>query len=278
MTNRQNIPVLDKPTLVRANETSLLLWGDENTGFVNDQFHAQSKQLILVSISMPAGQRFHHSETNKPVYTGHAGLYVLEGQYTVQFPDTGEVRVAEQGELLLLRGPQWHFGYNFTDRELRVLETISPLPATGAVLDQAVCPTPEAGFDSRAVKDFPASRAAPRLEVVTRRSALNIIVGEQHHMLLRVLASTDKLTVAVFDLIGGQRTDPFKFSRDSTLYVEKGRLNVRIKADSIWEELNPGDAYFFPEGTSWEVFNHGANAAGAHLAIAGNFAASSDRL
>lgn len=276
MTNRQNIPVLDKPTLVRANETSLLLWGDEKTGFVNDQFHAQSKQLILVSISMPAGRRFHHSETNKPVYTGHAGLYVLEGQYTVQFPDTGEVRVAEQGELLLLRGPQWHFGYNFSDRELRVLETISPLAAPGA-LDQLVCPTPEAGFDPQAIKDFPASRPAPRLEVVTRRSALNIIVGSQHHTLLRVLASTDKLTVAVFDMNGGQRTDALKFSRDATLYVEKGRLHVRIQTDGVWEELNPGDSYFFPEGTTWEVFNHGACAASAHLAIAGNFAASSGR-
>lgn len=274
MTNRQSIPVLDKPTLVRANETSLLLWGDEKTGFVNDQFHAQSAQMVLVTICMPPGRRFHHSETNKPVYTGHAGLYVLEGQYTVQFPDTGEVRVAEQGEMLLLRGPQWHFGYNFSDRELRVLETISPLAAPGA-LEHLVCPNPEAGFDPRAMADFPATRPAPRLEVVTRRSALNVIAGKQHHVLLKVLASTDKLTVAVLDLIGGQRTDAFNFSRDATLYVEKGRLNVRVQADGIWEELHPGDAYFFPAGTRWEVFNHGANAASAHMAVAGNFATAS---
>ena len=274
MTNRQNIPVLDKPTLVRASETSLLLWGDETTGFVNDLFHAQSTQLILVTIGMPPGRRFHHSETNKPVYTGNAGLYVLEGQYTVQFPDTGEVRVAEQGEMLLLRGPQWHFGYNFSDRELRVLETISPLASPGALTD-LVCPAPEAGFDAQAIKNFPATRTVPRLEVVTRRTALNIIIGKQHHTLLKVFASTDKLTVAVFDLNGGQRTDPIKFSRDATLYVEKGRLNVRIQADGIWEELNPGDAYFFPADTTWEVFNHGAHSAAAHMAIAGNFAAAS---
>lgn len=274
MTNRQNIPVLDKPTLVRANETSLLLWGDERTGFVNDLFHAQSRQLILVTICMPPGQRFHHSETNKPVYTGNAGLYVLEGQYTVQFPDTGEVRVAEQGELLLLRGPQWHFGYNFSDRELRVLETISPLAPPGA-LTNLTCPTPEAGIDARAIEDFPASRQVPRLEVISRQSALNIIVGERFQTLLRVLASTDKLTVAVFALLGGRRTDPFKFSRDATLYVEKGRLNVRIEGDGIWEELNAGDAYFFPAGTTWDVFNHGAQGASAHMAIAGNFATAS---
>jgi quercetin dioxygenase-like cupin family protein len=277
MTNRQSIPVLDKPTLVRASDTSLLLWGDEKTGFVNDQFHAQSKQLIVVTISMPPGRRFHHSETNKPVYTGHTGLYVLEGQYTVQYPDTGEVRVAEQGEILVLRGPQWHFGYNFSDRELRVLETICLVTVPGAVADLA-CPSPEAGFDPDAIRDFPATRSAPRLEVVTRRSALNVIVGEQRQTLLRLLASTDKLTVAVFDLIGGQRTEAFKFSRDSTLYVEKGRLHIRIQAESVWEELCPGDAFFFPAGTTWEVFNHGANAASAHLSIAGNFAAASQRV
>lgn len=277
MTSRQHIPVLDKPTLVRANETSLLLWGDERTGFVNDQFHAQSTQLILVTITMPPGRRFHHSDISKPVYTGHAGLYVLEGQYTVQFPDTGEVRVAEQGEILLLRGPQWHFGYNFSDRELRVLETISPLAPPGA-LEHLVCPSPEAGFDPRAIQDFPATRAVPLLEVISRRTALNVVAGERHPTLLRVLASTDKLTVAVFDLIGGQRTDVFKFSRDATLYVERGRLNVRIQAGSVWEELNPGDAYFFPGGTAWEVFNHGAGGASAHMAIAGNFAQSSERV
>jgi len=277
MTNRQSIPVLDKSTLVRAGDTSLLLWGDEKTGFVNDQFHAQSKQLILVTISMPPGRRFHHSETNKPVYTGHTGLYVLEGQYTVQYPDTGEVRVAEQGEILVLRGPQWHFGYNFSDRELRVLETICLVTAPGAVANPA-CPSPEAGFDREAIRDFPATRSAPRLEVVTRRSALNVIVGEQRQTLLRVLASTDKLTVAVFDLIGGQRTEAFNFSRDAALYVEKGRLNVRIQAESVWEELCPGDAFFFPAGTIWEVFNHGANAASAHLSLAGNFAAALQRV
>jgi quercetin dioxygenase-like cupin family protein len=273
MTNRQNIPVLDKPSLVRAGETSLLLWGDETTGFVNDLFHVQSAQLVLVTICMPPGRRFHHSKTNKPVYTGNAGLYVLEGQYTVQFPDTGEVRVAEQGEMLLLRGPQWHFGYNFSDKELRVLETISPLAPPGS-LDGLVCPTPEAGIDAEAIKDFPATRTVPKLEVQNRRNALNIIVGQEHHTLLKVLASTDKLTVAVFDLMGGKRTDAFKFSRDATLYLEKGRLNVRIESDGIWEELHPGDAYFFPAGTSWEVFNHGAGAASVHMAVAGNFTAS----
>jgi quercetin dioxygenase-like cupin family protein len=109
---------------------------------------------------------------------------------------------------------------------------------------------------------------------MSRRTALNIIVGQRYHTLLKVLASTDKLTVAVFDLMGGQRTDVFRFSRDATLYMLKGRLNVRIQADGIWEELNAGDAYFFPAGTSWEVFNHGADAASAHMAVAGNFAAS----
>jgi quercetin dioxygenase-like cupin family protein len=277
MTNRQSIPVLDKPTLVRAGDTSLLLWGDEKTGFVNDQFHAQSKQLILVTISMPPGRRFHHSETNKPVYTGHTGLYVLEGQYTVQYPDTGEVRVAEQGELLVLRGPQWHFGYNFSDRELRVLETICLVTPPGAVADLP-CPAPEAGFDREAIRDFPATRPTPRLERVSRHSALHVIVGERRQTLLRVLASTDKMTVAVFDLIGGQRTEAFNFFRDATLYVEKGRLNVRIEADSVWEELCPGDTFFFPAGATWEIFNHGANTASAHLSVAGNFAAASQRV
>ena len=273
MTKRQDLPVFNEPTRIRAGDASFVLWGDETTGFVNDIIYAATKQLVLVAINLPPGRSFYHSPVNKPVYTGHVGLYVLQGQYTVQLPDTGEVKVAEQGEMILLRGPQWHFGCNFSDQDLWVLEAIAPPSAPGD-LDNLICPAPELGFDASALKNFPVERPVSRLEVVNRRTALNVVVGKQRRTLLRVLASTEKVTVALFDMIGGQRTEAFKFANDSTLYIVKGRLYVRVEADGRWDELNPGDAYFFPAGTSWEVFNQGADGASAHLAVAGNFATS----
>jgi quercetin dioxygenase-like cupin family protein len=271
MGKRSDMPVFDKPMLVRAGDATAVVWGDETAGYVNDEFHAYTRQLLLITISMPPGKSFYHAPTLKPVYTGNAGLYVLQGQYTIQLPDTGEIKVAEAGEMFVMRGTQWHFGYNFSDRELRVLETIAPPSAPGS-LDALACPAPELYLETAAAKNFPATRPGAKLEVVGRKSALNMIHGRKQPALLRLLACTPKMSVALLDLIGGQRTEAFRFDRDSTVYAEKGRLHLRIPAEGTWDRLDPGDAYFLPAGTAWELFNHGAGAGTAHIAVGGNFA------
>ena len=37
-------------------------------------------------------------------------FYILQGEYTVQFPDTGEVEVGRAGQVIQMNGPQWHSG------------------------------------------------------------------------------------------------------------------------------------------------------------------------
>lgn len=271
MARYEDIALLDQPTLVRRRDAPVILWGDDTSGYVNDIIHVPTQQLVMVQICMPPGGSFQMSEVNKPVYDADACLLVLEGEYTVRLPKTGEVRVAKEGEVVLLYGPEWHFGYNFSNRELRVLEAIAPLSDTEAVKELQP-PSQLLGVDPVAIKNFPATRGdgSERLQIVSRTSALNTVIGERNPVLLRVLASGSRVSSATFDLIAGQRTETFCFKGDTALYVVGGRIHVRTPGVGGWDEAETDDAFFLPGGTPWEVFNHGGGPATVYFAYSGN--------
>jgi quercetin dioxygenase-like cupin family protein len=267
----EDVALLDAPTLVRRKDAPVILWGDDTSGYVNDIIHVPTPQLVMVQICMPPGGAFRMSDVNRPVYDADACLLVLEGEYTVQLPETGEVRVAREGEVILLHGPEWHFGYNFSNQELRVLEAIAPLSDAEAVKDLQP-PSQLLGVDSAAAKNYPASRGAgsERLQVVGRASALNTVIGTTNPVLLRVLASGPRVSSAMFDLIPGQHTETFCFAGDTALYVMSGRVHVRTPGVGGWDEADADDAFCLPGGTPWQVFNHGGSPASVYLAYSGN--------
>ncbi|PKP69735.1 MAG: hypothetical protein CVT83_04165 [Alphaproteobacteria bacterium HGW-Alphaproteobacteria-5] len=270
MTRIQDILPIITAQAVRRGDVPLLLWGDEKSGFIADLIYAVNEQMLLAGIRIPPGKYFQWSDDYKPVYTTDACLYVLEGQYTVQLPDTGEVVVADAGEMILLRGPQWHFGHNFTDSEVRVLETIAPPPSLDPVPE--ACPTPVLGMNKKALHDFPFSRGEgeTRLSVIGRKTASPALIGAENKVLFYILGCTDKVSVAVFDLIAGQRSETIRCSKDVTIYVESGRVHVRIASEGLWDELSAEDAFYIPAGTEWQIFNHDDTPASLHFALAGN--------
>ncbi|HEY0104693.1 MAG TPA: hypothetical protein VGB91_01320 [Rhizomicrobium sp.] len=274
MARFEDIKLMDKAGLVRRADAPQLVWGDDECGFVPDLLHVSCAQMDLLAFRLPPGGRYTASGTNRAVYRTDVAMYVLQGQFTVQLPESGEVAVVEAGELMLLPMRSFHFGYNFSDRELWVIEAIPkvpplPTPYTGTF------PVPGLGIDARGLKDFPRSRpeAQAKICVIGRSAACNVILGSDRKVLMRVLASCENVSVAVFDLLAGQRSETFRCEKDATLYVERGRLHVRIAAEGLWDEMNPEDAFFLPAGCEWQVFNGGDKTASAHFALAGNFAA-----
>ena len=153
---------------------------------------------------------------------------MLEGQYTIQLPETGEVRVAEEGEMILLRGPQWHYGFNFSNRELRLMETIAPLPSPDSVKDLTP-PSFVHAADVDELADFPRSRQPrrPDMDVVGLKEASNVLLGGQRPTLLRILASNDRLSFGVMELFPGQRTDSITWHKDASVYVAEGHAHIR---------------------------------------------------
>lgn len=275
LARQSDIIKLERATLVRRADAPQLVWGDDTCGFVPDLMHASSAQMDLLGFRLPPGGSYLSSQTNRAMYRTEVGMYVLQGQFTVQIPTTGEVRVVEEGELFLLPRLVFHFGYNFSERELRVIEAIPnipPLPPEERY--KGDFPNPGLGLDAAALRDFPYSRSDAQsvIEVIGKSTAQNVVLGTTHKLLVRVLASCTHVSVAVFDLLAGHRSDTFRCDKDATLYVERGHLHVRVAAEDLWDELNPEDAFFLPAGTEWQVFNGSDETAAVHFALAGNIA------
>jgi mannose-6-phosphate isomerase-like protein (cupin superfamily) len=222
---------------------------------------------------MPPGGFFTMSERNRPVYDADGALYVLEGQYTIHMPETGEIRVAEEGETILLRGPHWHFGYNFSDRELRLVETIAPLPSPERVRDLKP-PTDVKHGDLTELADFPRTRGAStaNMDVVGLHEASNLLLGNQNPALLRVMASNKRLSFGIMDLAAGRRTDAISWNKDASIYVQSGHVHVRIDAEGEWQEIGSDDVFFIPYGMTWQLFNHRGAPSRMLMSLGGNLA------
>jgi mannose-6-phosphate isomerase-like protein (cupin superfamily) len=273
MARRDALKALDAPTVIRRRDVQLVLWGDDESGYVNDLFYVLSRQIVLTTICMPPGGSFAASDRYRPIYDTHEALYVLQGQYTIQNPETGEVRVADPGQIVLMRERQWHYGYNFSDVELRLLETIAP-PASQAALAHVPRPAHALGLDRAALADWPRTRgqAAAAMDVIDEGGAANVLLGSKRPMLARVLASTPRVAFAVVELRAGQRGDALTMRDDATLYVERGRLNVRVASADVWDEVFADDCFFVPGGAAFELWNAGGERCRVLLSVAGNLA------
>jgi mannose-6-phosphate isomerase-like protein (cupin superfamily) len=273
MTRRNELMQLDRPTLICRQDVDYVLWGDDESGYVNDLFYYLGRDLLLTTICMPPGGSFSRSERHRPIYEADGALYVLEGQYTIQMPESGEIRVAEEGEMILLRGPQWHYGFNFSDRELRLMETIAPLPSPDSV-KETTPPSLVRTADVAELSDFPRTRRThqAQMDVVRLTEASNVLLGRQHPTLLRVMASNDRLSFGVMELMPGHRTDPITWRKDASVYVAEGHAHMRIDAEGEWQELGTDDVFFVPGGTAWQLFNHRGERVKALLSLGGNLA------
>jgi len=266
-----NVDVHTEAQLIRDEDAPRILWGDDTSGFVNDVINLKSKELVVATICLPPGGYYRASDTHKAIYDANGCFYVLQGEYTLQLPDSGEVRTAKAGQVILLRGPQLHFGYNFSDQELRVVEMISP-PPEGSHLKDRPLPDPARGVLAKALEDYPSSgtRAPWLLDVVGREMALNAVVGSHNPLRLRIFTSSNRISVAAFDLLSGRRTDSMSMSREAALYLEQGVLHVRNLTNGRWEKLTAGDVYLLPAGSEWELFNQSEGRTSGLLVVAGN--------
>ena len=100
-------------------------WGDEVAGFVSDWVYLRTPQLLSIVFTMAPGQSFKASGDWMPLYDAQVCEYVLAGEYTLHNPTTGEIRVVTAGQSVAFGAMSWHFGYNFSDTELRMIEWLA---------------------------------------------------------------------------------------------------------------------------------------------------------
>ena len=232
-------------------------WGDEGSGFVSDWVYWRTPQFVVIVFSMPPGGSFKVSDDWMPRYDAQECQYVMSGEYTIHNPTTGEIRVAKEGQAVSFGRMSWHYGYNFGDRELRVIEWLSFSPDRVAEPTTGTRPERELEMDPGLVGRFPEHRdqGANRVDLVDEAHSLRAILGSERQLLASILASTPMLTVAVVELPGAHRSDLLCHGSDTLLLVERGKTHVYVPSHDVWGELTDLDAFFIPKGVGYHLLN-----------------------
>lgn len=271
MPRRDQLKPLDSPTLIRMAEAPCVIWGDDESGFVNDLFYVLSKEMVLVTVTMPPGARFRSSDRFRAYFDTHECLYVLAGEYTCQDPETGEVKIARVGEMLFMPERRWHYGYNFGTVELRLLECIAP-PTNQGALAHVPRPRTLVGIDVAATRNWPRDgEAISNLRVCRRAGALIAIVGDTHAIRAEILASTGRVSFALLTLPPNARSDDITFPHDVCYHGDTGTYYIQAPATGDYFMGEAGDVVFMPANTAHRLFNHGALPVRVLLGGAGDF-------
>jgi len=264
----KNVKRLDGPTLIRYEEATRFLWGDEESHQVADWVYGGGARTSSFMYSLRPGEYFKHSKVWKPLYDQHRLYYVYQGSLAIHDPVSGEVAVAAEGEAIYWRGNKWHFGYNFGSREALILDVWAP---GGFPLDVAEVelskekPDLEKVVNGRyellgrwpLVRQEVEEKAWREGGMITLRRAdwLPLIVGEKNPILVSLLVSTDEITGGYVELLPGVMAEGETHPGDEALFVTRGRLNVYLPDSHDWLEVNPKDSLFIPEGVQHQYYN-----------------------
>ena len=255
-------PTFEVATLIRSDEVTLHLWGDEDSGQVPDWIYVSSEKIHHLVFGLPPGGAFRHSQSFRTVFAADELLYVLAGTMALANPETGEVLLARKGEAVFFRRDTWHHAFSFDDEALRVLEFFAPPPAAGAssayakTRDYLERPT---YVDDRWLGRWPLAKVERDREATMRALRDDDVLWslEGQATLIGTYVSTEHLTAARIVQRPGGRTDVRSHGGDATMHIVRGTANVLLHdvEGQRWFEVRPGDGFFLPEGTRYELRN-----------------------
>jgi quercetin dioxygenase-like cupin family protein len=256
------------PTLIRYEEATRFLWGDEESHQVSDWIYGGGARTSSFMYSLRPGEYFKHSKIWKPLYNEHRFYYVYQGSLAIHDPESGEVAVAREREAIYWRGNKWHFGYNFGMQEALILDVWAP---GGFPLDVAEVEVSKQKPDLAEVVNgryellerWPMARQEVEekawreggMVTIRRADCLPLISGESNPTLVSLFISTDEVTAGYRELLPATQSDSEVHPGDEALLVTRGRLNVYLPESYEWFEVHPKDSLFIPEGISHQYCN-----------------------
>jgi quercetin dioxygenase-like cupin family protein len=256
-------PEYDGPALIRREMAISHLWGDEESGRVQDRIYLSNMNLHALEFALQPKGYFVHSPAYRTIFGADEVMLVLEGELVLANPETGEVQKARKGEAIFFRKDTWHHGFNLGEAMLRVLEFFAPPPAQGTsgiyarsrpyLPREAWRYSTTAGYGTRpsGIEAGPARRT---LMKVGEGDLLLELRGESPKALVGTIASTEYLCVGRIDVPAGFSLPAESHRGDEFLYLESGALSVFL-ANSGREErfdLAPQDGVYIPAGIKHE--------------------------
>lgn len=272
MPSREKLLLPTEPTLIKFEDVPYVVWGDDESHFVNDLFYVLSSQLVFVTVTLPPGGRFRSSDKFRAYFDTHECLYVLQGQYTCQDPETGETKTAHAGEMLFMPEKRWHYGYNFGTTELRLLECIAP-PTNQAALAHVPRPQAIKAFDPASFSNFPRVKTggANNLSVCSTSTALSAVLGDKNPVLCEVLASTDRVFFSSVTIPPAGKSERITFPFDVCYHGLARQLHLHAPERGEYFPLGESDVAFLPANTEHRLFNHTGATLSVLLGGAGSF-------
>ena len=263
-------PTFDGPAAIPSSSAVRYLWGDDVSGEVSDWIYASTDLIHMLVWALPSGGKCLHSDAHRTVFGADVTYFVLGGTLVLANPETGEVRVAEAGEVVLFRRDTWHHIFSHGLDQLRVLEFFAPPPSTGTSRKYAQTRPLLEGVrhaNEELLGKWPPVEPQRTLHL---RTASDTLWRRDGDALVGITVSTEHLTVGTLSLLPGSHSDTREHGGDETLYVLEGVLNVRTWSDGSegWHELHPGDGFYCPLGTPHRYSNIGGGIVKAAFGVA----------
>jgi len=259
-------PSYEGPTVIRYGDAARHLWGDDEAGRVADWIYLSNLNLHAIVFALPPDGAFTHSESYRTIFGADEVMVVLEGEFVLANPETGEVQRAIRGEGIFFRKDTWHHGFNMGQSQVRVLEYFAPPPSTGASGEYARTRPYLAKemWHYGAFDEMPGrpdgSRGGP-----VRRTLMKVgegglqleLLGADQKAIAGYFASTEHLRVGRLELNPGTHIGRQNHVGDELVYVDEGSLFVVLPDNPKHQrfELGPRDGMYIPAGVNHEYQN-----------------------
>ena len=270
------------PMLIRKQDYSTALYPPNDASTSDNTFTIITTDTFMLGIhELAPGSCFMPLD----IHPGDESYYILQGP-VVQRSGNGQFCWLETGDGLVMPMGAWHSGHNFTDHKSRILYFIAP-KAWDEHIPPAVIPSDEetkyykgANNDTLpnmrgAIEtvsrehctddlghfpvDGPAMRETGAIYPVRHLDKLNNIHGTKHPMLLRFITSNDFGNFGEMILpaggFGPRYSEPDKHEGDGAIYCVDGPVTINLNELQESFVLEPGDTFFLPAGTSYQLVN-----------------------
>jgi quercetin dioxygenase-like cupin family protein len=270
-------PVFTDPTVIKYANLTRHLWGDEESGRVDDWIYASTSKIHQLVFGVAGNRGFKHSDSFRTVFGADEIMIVLSGLFGCVNPETGEVRVVKPGEAVFFRKDTWHHGFALDAEPLRVLEYFAPPPSTGtsgAYAKTKPYVAEPTYLQKKYVGHWPMAqdeeKKAATMHHLREADLLWSLDTNSQGVLTGYFVATEHLTSGRTTIQPGSMSNFEAHGGDECLYVERGVLNVLVEIDGVqsWYEVHPKDGFFLPEGARHRYANTGGEPVHFYFGVA----------
>lgn len=295
MGNYPFTPEEKRPMLLRQSDYLHYIYPPDNARTSDNNYLFLSTDTMLVGIyELAPGASFEPID----IHPGDESYFILDGP-VVQKSSLGQYVQLQTDEALFMPERVWHQGNNFTTKKARILYFIAP-KAWGDDIPPKVFPTPDdtksykgrknaeiadisgrPGITRMATTDDlgrwpvegPPSREFPQnIYRIREDDKLITLFGTEQPTLMKFSVSTDRQHLGEIILPAGgtgpRCSDIDSHGGDALLYCMEGPITVNLPDELEAFTMDPGDSFFVPAGTKYQLANFDGYAVRAVFCIA----------